>query len=322
MACVEKVKSQHFQTIGRNIKGKEWLLPEEMLFLLERGTLDVRWPVKDGNTGELGIPMSLQGAYAACIGMEEGVGGKLTLEMFNVYAGLRRAGYVVFRTGSWEDERADLQPPSTLPQISRVGENGWALGFFKELWRRVFQKEISVPPERLRFGPLVGPGLYRSYADIYRLLKIIPSRDLSSPPVFMLPPDRDNPFRVTFDIWKTTTKFRKSKRPPPDYRIVVINAREQNIPTHAQLNDLLVTVPDDPPKEGQQLYQKLKQGKRNVILAIVDQGIPSYIRVSDACFIDAPLYERLGKGPRGKGGGRGRGRGRGGRGGRGRGRGG
>ena len=44
--CVEKVKSQHFQTIGRAKGGKEWLLPEEALFMIERGSLDCRWPVK------------------------------------------------------------------------------------------------------------------------------------------------------------------------------------------------------------------------------------------------------------------------------------
>jgi tRNA-splicing endonuclease subunit Sen54 len=101
MAIVDKVRSQHFQTIGKNVKGREWLLPEEALFLIERGTLDCRWPVKrqqgDEKTyrTEDGPPMSLQSAYAAFIGFEGEVGGKLTLEHYNVYAGLKRSGYVV-----------------------------------------------------------------------------------------------------------------------------------------------------------------------------------------------------------------------------------
>ena len=61
-----------------------------------------------------------------------------------------------------------------------------------------------------------------------------------------------------------------------------------------------------------QLYQKLKHGWRNVILAIVDQGVVSYLRISDAGFGNERLYERASRGRGGKkGGGRGRGRGRG-----------
>ena len=68
MAVVDKVKSQHFQTMGTNKAGKEWLMPEEALFLIERGTIDCRWPVKRevGDHEEYriedGAPMSLQSA--------------------------------------------------------------------------------------------------------------------------------------------------------------------------------------------------------------------------------------------------------------------
>ena len=73
-------------------------------------------------------------------------------------------------------------------------------------------------------------------------------------------------------------------------------------------------VPYDPPKEDGSLYQKLKQGYKSVILAIVDQGVVSYLRFADAAFGQEKLYERKGRpsgGKRGGRGGRGRGRGRG-----------
>ena len=319
MAWVEKVKSQHFQTIGKFKNGKEWLLPEEALFMLERGSLDIRWPVVKTDNDEAheegGAPMSLQGAYGAFIGMEGGVGGKLTLEMYNVYTGLKRAGYIVFRTGTWDDEQMPIQPVTT----ATPGKSAWGVGFFSEIWRRLTANETYIPDHRFRLGPLVGPGLYRSYGDIHRLLQVIPSNTLATPPKFMLPPNTNNPFRLTFDVYKPAGRFRKTARGPPDYRIAVINARETDVPTLSQLNDLLVTTPHNPPTPNMQVYQKLKHGSRNVILAVVDNGIPSYIRIADACFAEEKLYDRLGKGPRGKGGGRGRGRGRGGRG-RGRGR--
>jgi len=331
MACVDKVKSQHFQTMGTPKAGKEWLLPEEALFLIERGTLDCRWPVtREVGDGEEeaeeaeekeeeyktteGAPMSLQSAYAAFLGFEGGVGGKLTLEMYNVYAGLKRSGYVVFRTGSWGEDRGDLV---AARQLETTSQPGIVARFFSNLWRRLRQPNDAAPTTAdLAFGPMIKPGLYRSYADIYRLLRLIPAHSRTTPPAFLLPPSPSNPFRLHFDVYRTTAKFRKSARGPPDFRVCVIDARTTPLPTGAQLNDLFAQVPDDRPSPGSQPYQRLKHGSRNVVLAVVDNGMPSYLRLADSAFEDVRIYERAG--PRGKGG-RGRGRGRGGRG-RGRGR--
>ncbi|QRD00341.1 hypothetical protein JI435_072050 [Parastagonospora nodorum SN15] len=222
MAVVDKVKSQHFQTIGQSRAGKEWLLPEEALFLIERGTLDCRWPVKreDGDETiykiEDGAPMSLQAAYAAFIGFEGGVGGKLTLEMYNVYAGLKRSGYVVFRTGTWNEHRGDIVPaPAASPDQDTKTQPTIFTRFFTDLWRRISQPTHTITPQQYALGPLIKPGLYRSYADIYRLLHLIPSHDRSLPPSFTLPPSSSNPFRLHFDVYRTTSKFRKSARPHP-----------------------------------------------------------------------------------------------------------
>jgi tRNA-splicing endonuclease subunit Sen54 len=290
MAVVDKVKSQHFQTIGQSRGGKEWLLPEEALFLIERGTLDCRWPVKREEGDETvykiedGAPMSLQAAYAAFIGFEGGVGGKLTMEMYNVYAGLKRSGYVVFRTGTWNDDRGDIVPDSQKSNEQQQPQPSIFISFFTDLWRRISQPTHTITPEQYALGPLIKPGLYRSYADIYRLLHLIPTHDRTSPPAFTLPPTSSNPFRLHFDIYRTTSKFRKTARPTPDFRICVVNARETTLPTGAQINDLLAQVPEDKPREGEQLYKKLKHGTRNVILAVVDAGIPSYMRLADVEF--------------------------------------
>ncbi|KAF2018853.1 tRNA splicing endonuclease-like protein subunit [Aaosphaeria arxii CBS 175.79] len=327
MAYVEKAKTQMFQTIGRAKGGKEWLLPEEALFLIERGSMDCRWPVKEeeGETANIedGAPMSLQGAYSAFIGFEEGVGGKLTLEMYNVYAGLRRSGYIVFRTGSWDDDFGVLRTDMTEPKGSELQSQGSIFyRFFAEIWRRISTPNRNVTADGLRFGPLVKPGLYRNYADIYRLLKIVPTHDRKAPPSFVLPADRTNPYRLHFDVYKTGTgKFSKARRGDPDFRVAVISARDTPLPTSSQLNDLLATAPYSPPDPANKnMYARLKHGTRNVILAVVDNGLPSYINVADTPFDGERLFENSLKPFRGKGGGRGRGgRGRG-RGGRGRGR--
>jgi tRNA-splicing endonuclease subunit Sen54 len=321
MAYVDKVKTQHFKVMGKARGGKEWLLPEEALFLLERGSLDCRWPPNKAEEEERaeeikiedGAPMSLQGAYAAFIGFEGGVGGKLTLEMFTVYSGLKRAGYFVFRVGCWDDDRGPLDSPKANALGEGKAGAGYLSRFFAEIWRRISSPRYTVSAKNLAVGPLVKPGLYRNYADIYRLMNLIPTVDRTAPPQFTLEPDPTNPFRIHFDVYKSGTgNFKKSNRGPPDFRVAVVNARESSVPTASQLNDLLATTPYDPPNPTDPMYKKLKQGSRNVILAIVDNGIPSYIKIADSDFSDVKLYERTGKAPRGKGGGRGRGgRGRG-----------
>ncbi|KAF2267120.1 hypothetical protein CC78DRAFT_552170 [Lojkania enalia] len=321
MAFVTNPKSQHFRTVGRAKGSTQWLLPEEALFLIERGSMDCRWPVKEdeGDDGPIdtqeGVPMSLQGAYAAFLGFEGGVGGKLTQEMYTVYAGLKRSGYIVFRMGTWNYERGELQVPSLENPATKEGN--WFLRLFGGIWRRLTQASTEMPAKQLYFGPVVKPGLYRSYSDIYRLLQLTPFHDRMAAPTFILPPDHTNPFRVVFDVYKTDPKFKKSACGPPDFRIAVINARETSMPTAAQLNDLFATTPYDLPKQNMQLYQKLKHGSRNVILAVVDNGIPSYIRIADSPFAEEKLYERSvhqgnkrGKGRGGRGRGKGRGRGR------------
>ena len=85
MAFVYNPKGPLFTKMGRVLSAKEdplgedgrrggrmWLLPEEALYLIERGTVDVRWPVVgedgEGEGGQGGVPMSLQGAYAMFLG--------------------------------------------------------------------------------------------------------------------------------------------------------------------------------------------------------------------------------------------------------------
>lgn len=306
-------KGQMTRTVGKADGKGLHLLPEEALYLVERGSLDLRW----GEGRVEGLEMSLQAAYAHFIG-DRG----LTLERYVVYAGLRRLGYAVQRAREWFAE--DYDKGFVAP---REVERDPPLGMFAQFYRALFEGKTM---ERVPQGPLVAPGLYRSYADIYRLLALIPAHDPR------IPTDRESQrssmsmghptapthprIRCSFYVWKPTSPFTKSAPPPPDFRIAVVNAREEGFPVLEQLDDLLQTVPYQPPAAGTegQLYNRLKHGYRNVLLAIVDQGVVSYLKVADAGFGKEKLYERSGRGGRGRG--RGRGSMRGGRGG-GRGRG-
>ncbi|KAL9602489.1 MAG: hypothetical protein Q9219_001782 [cf. Caloplaca sp. 3 TL-2023] len=356
---IERPTGQFVRTIGQaDRKGRLWLLPEEVVWLVERGSLDVRYrgvsssggvgaekcsgvleedeEVGEGE-GEVGketeeeeeeeggwdgVSLSLQACYAWFVGRDG-----LDLERYTVYAGLRRSGYVVLRGGGWYDDdddddyggkEASMVTPHQReqPGYGQKGEEEterWGIWHF--LYKSFLEAKPKEPPP---LGPLVGKGLFRNYRDIYRLLQIIPYHDPTSQPTTTTTTSSSpNPLllRPHFHVYKPTPNFRKSAPGPPDFHITVLSARDSHFPTLAQLDGLLASVPFAPPPENEgRSYQRLKHGWRNVVLAVVDQGVVSYIRVADAGFGGVKMYERStssGQGKRGARGTRGGGRGRG-----------
>lgn len=92
---VRVVRGTHFKTIGKaDSRGVLWLLPEETMYMVERGNLECWW--------EEGIPMSVQGVYASCL---EAAGG---LERFQVYTYLKRSGYIIQRAPTFDDGKLVL----------------------------------------------------------------------------------------------------------------------------------------------------------------------------------------------------------------------
>ncbi|KAF4994587.1 hypothetical protein FGRMN_5702 [Fusarium graminum] len=306
--------------------GKLWLLPEEAIYLVERGTMDLWWPDRQledviSSTGDAsktnmglddydaGLPLSLEAAYSLFIG-NESERGKLTLPQYQVYAHLKRAGFYVLRAPPYE-------VPTSTPQSKPLWQ--WLFSFFGS----------ETQPRRNPSGPLVQPGLYRAYRPVYDQLALLPRhKPLPTPPVVHPPQD---PYRVFFHVWKSGgVPFSKKNPPPPDFRISVVDAGETCVPTLEEIEALMESTPHDPPKEAWQgpgrMYQRLKHGHRNVLVAIVDRGLVNFMRFGEAAFGEERIFERFdnrggqrGGKKTGRGGGRGRGRGRG-RGGRGRGR--
>lgn len=333
MAYVYCPKGPHFTKMGQILPARDdplgddkrrgqrmWLLPEEVIYLLERGTVDVRWPLTaeeldaqaNGETGTEGLPMSLQGAYAMFLGDQEFHDGALTFEWYSVYSGLKRMGYTVHRAPTWDSQGPALGSECFPPLPQRAT---WTIGLgpLWSWWTGSHAHE-RVNFDRQEEGPLVRPGLYRSYPDIYRRIALINYHDPTTQHRYFDPhePSTDENFRVTYHVWKPgSTTYKKSAPGVPDFRIAVVNARETSVPTLEQMSALMETTPYDPPGRKQQTYQKLKHGYKNVMLAIVDQGVVSYLRIADATFGNEKLYDRRGPGAkRGGRGGRGRGRGR------------
>ncbi|RYC64609.1 hypothetical protein CHU98_g1597 [Xylaria longipes] len=304
---------------------KTWLLPEEALFLIERGSLDLWWPVRgieeifsadedpepppvkseQLEDYELGFPLSLQAAYALFIG-RDGERGKISLEKYQVYANIKRSGYRVLRATPLSLQTSSLQAPRSLWQ--------WLFSLIQNA-----SSPVAGDSSQPGYGPLVRPGLYRSYVPIFEQLALVQRHKPTPLPASEVPQPQD-PFKIHFDLWKAKSTFSKTKPPPPDFQIAVVDARDSSVPTLEQLDTLLLSTPWDPPatddgKSGAGfVYKRLKHGWRNAIIAIVDRGLISYMRFGEMAFGEELLYQDTKIRPSAKRGGRarrGRGRGRG-----------
>ena len=333
VVVVESTQGTLSRTMGKSTMGKRyssmWLLPEEALYMVERGNIDLWWPSRSSFRGiieekedvvpgvngeESGTPMSLQAAYAMLIG-HDGERGKISLQRYTVYTNLKRAGYVVSRAPEWNSaSRTSRHSYQAAPEH--------APGLFRQLFGRFF---ADAEIKHRSYGPLVEPGVYRSYNPIYQQMSIIP-RHRPFPSVKENEPE--HPYRVVFELWKPSRipTFAKTNPGTPDFRIAITDSRSSCLPSLEQITSLLESTPWDPPKSGWigpgKTYQRLRHGWRNVVLAVVDQGLISYLRVGEAAFGEEKLFERFDRNAQSKkrGGSRGRG-GRGGARGRGRGRG-
>ncbi|KAH8154827.1 uncharacterized protein LAJ45_01358 [Morchella importuna] len=308
LAQVKVARGPHFKTVGRADKhGVLWLLPEETIYLVERGNLECWW--------EEGIPMSLQGAYASCL---DGCGG---LERYQVYAYLKRAGYIVQRAATFDEEPEESASAAVVAvqtvQPRKGTSGGVGLTSIVSLAKTFFSPALPA------HGPIIGPGTYRSYDAIYTRLSLIPSHHPPRRPTHPVSAAAGRaPFRVAYNVWKPRPSFKKSDPPAPDFRVAVVSARETSLPTLRELAALFDSVPVDAETAAKAQFSRLKDGWRNVVLAVVDSGVTSYLKIGDVGFAGEEMWKwKPGAGRGGKRGGRGgRGGARGGAPGRGRGR--
>lgn len=166
-ACVyvTQPKGILFKTVGRADRwNRVWLLPEEAIYLVERGSLYLKWPSTitepvqiDGK--EMGIPMSLEATYACMMGH-----GGLTLERYVVYSGLKRAGYTVIRAPSWHGTQEEPERVETAGGISRLQSLSDCWSRFYESVTQRLEKDYSAQ------GPLIGLSTPRSYSMSFSIL--------------------------------------------------------------------------------------------------------------------------------------------------------
>ncbi|KAK3946377.1 putative tRNA-splicing endonuclease subunit tsp-5 [Diplogelasinospora grovesii] len=330
------------QAKDRPGRGKDWLLPEEALFLIERGSLDLWWPMRgmeemfppekqpgaeeevgkadeqpkataEADEYEMGFPLSVQAAYALLVG-NDGERGKVSLQKFQMYSNLKRAGFNLLRAPS---------PPPSTQQAMALQKPPQS----NTIWQWLVSLLTGANHSPQPYGPLVKPGLHRSYNTIYQQMAVIPRHKPSEQPSCAEQPQA--PFEIHYHVWKAAAKWTKLRHPPPDFYISVVDAQQTDVPSYEEITALIDATPyapSNPDWAGQhgRLYARLKHGHRNVLIAVVDHGVINYMRFAEGAFGEEPLFPRFDTRGATRGGKRGGGRnhrgksGRGGRGGRGR----
>ncbi|KAJ3500629.1 hypothetical protein NMY22_g19200 [Coprinellus aureogranulatus] len=285
---VTVMKGIHFSSMGHSaprvvadehgvekLQKRLELLPEEAIYLIERGSMFC-WKESDLRIeGTEGVPMTVQQAYSEMSGTED-----LDLEKFQVYAYLKRLGYVVTRS-----------PPSkrTLPPSRALFR-----GLFTTL-SRPFTQINWWHPLRINscfFG-------ITSYSSLFRSLRFIPSRH---PAPHRRDPStqKSSPYQIFYNVYKPSTPFKKSSPPAPDFQIVVIkwvslsslqlnvltgtyySARTTPMPTLQELTDLFGVRPEEPlplPRKKHPGQQGSKPGASATPPAVLSTSVsPSFLQ--------------------------------------------
>lgn len=169
-ACVHvpNPKGAYFKTLGQADRSNGiWLLPEEALYMVERGSLDIRWPTSltestdannegDGADEEVSIPMSVQASYACLLGR-----GGLTLERFSVFTGLKRLGYAVLRAPGWDDSVGGTTPSQKDAYQQQLRGPGLG-GILGRLYNWINDPMFTASTTA---GSVVGCGIHRNYSE-------------------------------------------------------------------------------------------------------------------------------------------------------------
>ncbi|KAG8985017.1 tRNA-splicing endonuclease subunit sen54 [Tulasnella sp. JGI-2019a] len=317
------------------------LLPEEALFLIERGSMYC-WRAEDGDNsihqqvasaGQLGValeevigtPMSVQQAFAEMICE----GRTISLEEYQVFAYLKRLGYVVTRArqpdgaATYPTAGRLVSPISSKPPISSVI---FRLAFIPFRWlQRVwspFSKSIEcLQPLYTSSSMLWWPR--QGAESIFKQLRFIPAGH--STPLLMKKTTGQSPYTPKYHVYKPSTPFRKSAPPSPDFYVVVVKAQSTPLPTLREMNDVFESLPLSAPLAGPKKqptvprdtrpmspswmtwfkgalpfglgttvrppnpFPALKAGHKSFIVAAVSGGSISFIKFSEGSFEDWPM---------------------------------
>ena len=246
------------------------LLPEEVLYLVERGSMmcyEYDWT--DNTDSMLKIsnndneienricklpPMSAQRAFDETLGKDG-----LTVEKYMVYAQLKRLGYIV-------------QRPKSEHVQNKLKSKGLLQIFTSFIYRTFTFITRSISSLfSFRFQTLLNSrsNLFKShetYDSIFNSLRLVKTgfEDEEDEDKYKLNEKEAHEFDVTWHVWKPTAKFKKTAPPPPDFRVVVVNSFESALPKIEQFSKIFDELPEStPPLSRRQKLIKEQEEKKN-----------------------------------------------------------
>ncbi|KNZ54899.1 hypothetical protein VP01_281g1 [Puccinia sorghi] len=223
-----------FSSIGKwNRERKRLeLAPEELLYLIERGTVQC-W-TQDDPAGLFGtIPISVQRAWAEIIGTNQ-----LSLEKYQVYAYLKRLGYIVLRKehvdSIWRAQKTKTHQAATNVPRSFLGSFFYSLLY--RPWRRLkaIISSILLPnPSSVRNNlsamllpnrSLIHHGIWKTYESVFNALSLTPSGPKMGLPLnsSSRPSENNGGYSVFYYVYKPNNRFPKSNPPAPDFQVCVV----------------------------------------------------------------------------------------------------
>lgn len=241
-------KGTHFHTMGFSHNSTITLYPEEAAFLVSRNALVV--------TDQEEKTLDFQDFCE--ILCDPDTDGWISFDKYQVYAYLKRLGYIVQR--------------SKPAQISTVIQSNISNPDSVSIWRLFFDKLSSWIYKNKDF-PLVWNYKYTNYRAIYSTLQIIPSSPWYKPFYQSLCRSFD------WDVYKPRASWKKKDPGPPDFRIVVNNIHDPMPSLHEQ-NQLFSQL-EAPNYNYQPLRNvKMKEYGPTFVMALVGdaEGI-SYLRM-------------------------------------------
>ncbi|KAF9223005.1 hypothetical protein BS17DRAFT_880949 [Gyrodon lividus] len=259
----ERLDAQSKSTPGSKLPKRLELLPEEALYLVERGALFCYKSISNGLSfvdspnPELrspGAPMSVQQAFAEMIG-----GEGMTLEHYQVYAYLKRLGFALMRADPPTPEYP-VAARTSLPSTRSLAQPQTVLQKLTMLFSHFASNVLSVFRlfRRSHWWKRLHLGRYRTSADIFKALRFVPcsyslplhfpSAEPKPAPLSKSPASApvSSPYKVFFHVYKPSTPFRKTAPPAPDFYVVVINARMTPMPSIQELIALFDVLPEMP----------------------------------------------------------------------------
>lgn len=253
-ALVLNPKGAFLQTMGHITKnGEFWLDFMEFLYLAERGTItpyclksnsmnlnQLLPSIDDHNL----LSLSIEDIYAFFKTQRE-------IDEFSVYSHLKRLGFIITKV---EDDDNDNNKITFSPKIEAFKSIcGYQL---HSLFKQITSLFVS-HKNNLFNGLFYNPAHYKyikytSTPQIYRNLKLlIPHIEVPKtlPELqhrkqsYLLNKNQNhsnNPLKLTFNVWKPQTNYKKKIPELPDYQIVVYNKNDnkQHFPTNDDLKNI------------------------------------------------------------------------------------